>query len=427
MLAHPSRFAREHSRHRQRRMTREDLVLLQCIGRGAFGEVRVCYFRTDPLERTYVVKIVPKELMLQKNHVAHVRAERDLMVAARREARDNQWLVQLLCTFQDAAHLYFVMEFCQGGDLMWWLIKHDIFPEPVARFYAAEMVLAVHSLHQLNYAHRDLKPDNVLVGRDGHIRLTDFGFAKRAPSTSQHETAAAAAAHQAGAPAPDARAQAEARGQYRQQRHDRSLFYSTVGSPGYIAPEVLLQRGHGPAVDWWAVGVILYEMLYGYPPFYGDAVAHTGHKIARWRDYLEFPTDQANVSADAVNLIKRLVCDAEDRISFEQIVAHPFFRGVDWATLRQQQAPFEVKVDGPRDTRYFDAVADLPPGARPGAGQGAPNAAPGDAQFYFYGFTSKGDAAGNTTVATATSGGIANTAQRQQQQQRKFHQIPNFE
>lgn len=436
---------REHSKHRRRKITRDDFEILSLIGQGAFGEVRLCRYKKDPTNRVYVMKIVRKEIMIQKNHVTHVRAERDVMVNAGLDG--NPWLVKLHWTFQDPAHLYFVMEFCQGGDLMWWLIQKDTFPEPVARFYIAELILAIYSLHQTNYAHRDIKPDNVLIGIDGHIKLTDFGFAKQAPgagveqamldaqqaasrqpgspaqqiSKAQQQQAGGGASGAPGSAASSSSSSLEPQARYRAQRRgNRQLFFSTVGSPGYIAPEVLLQRGHDMSCDLWAVGVILYECLYGYPPFFGDDHAPTGHKIARWREFLSFPRDRQDVSEAAIDLIKRLVCDPGERIGIEEILQHPFFRGIDWSTLRSQPAPFKIEARDPTDLRYFD-LEELRKQQQRLAQQGGPQPprimSPG-ANAVFYGFTSRDrEAPGVTMTMTRTA---MNQQQLLQQQQQLF-------
>lgn len=150
-----------------------DFEPLKIIGRGAFGEVRVC--RDRKTHEIVAIKKMKKTEMIYKNQVAHVRAERDILAVA-----NNPWIVELKCSFQDERFLYLVMEFLQGGDLMTLLMEKDILGEEESRFFIAETILAVHSVHQLNYIHRDLKPDNLLIGRDGHIKLSDFGLCKHA-------------------------------------------------------------------------------------------------------------------------------------------------------------------------------------------------------------------------------------------------------
>jgi serine/threonine protein kinase len=129
--------------------------------------------------------------------------------------------------------------------------------------------------------------------------------------------------------------------------------YSTVGSNGYIAPEVLLKKGYGVECDWWSVGVIMFEMLCGYPPFYSDNPMQTCHQIVRFKEFLEFP-DDIPLTEDAMDLIEKLLCDQSERIGFEQIKRHPFFAGIDWNNIQSQQAPFRPKLSSEADTAYFD-------------------------------------------------------------------------
>ena len=211
--------------------------------------------------------------MIYKNQVAHVRAERDILTLA-----NNPWIVELKCSFQDENYLYLVMEYLQGGDLMTLLMEKDILSEEMSRFYIAETILAIESVHNLNYIHRDLKPDNLIIGKDGHIKLSDFGLCKHVEikpksdnmnelmrndlANLQKESSAVQQRN------PNmSRNQVSKRAEY--VRH-RQLAFSTVGTPDYIAPEVFGQQGYNETVDWWSTGAILFEMLVGYPPFFSD-------------------------------------------------------------------------------------------------------------------------------------------------------------
>lgn len=157
--------------YRRAKISVKDFEPLKIIGRGAFGEVRVC--RDKKTREVVAIKKMKKNEMIYKNQVAHVRAERDILAVAK-----NPWIVELKCSFQDEKFLYLVMEFLQGGDLMTLLMEKDILSEDESRFYIAETILAVESVHKLDYIHRDLKPDNLLIGRDGHVKLSDFGLCK---------------------------------------------------------------------------------------------------------------------------------------------------------------------------------------------------------------------------------------------------------
>ena len=162
----------ENLRKKRKKISIFDFEPLKIIGKGAFGEVRVC--RYIPNDSIVAIKKMKKEEMHKKNQVLHVRAERDVLSEAK-----NEWIVDLKFSFQDQNYLYLGMEFLPGGDLMSLLMAKDILPEQDARFYAAEIVLAIESVHKLDCIHRDLKPDNVLIDADGHIKLSDFGLSKK--------------------------------------------------------------------------------------------------------------------------------------------------------------------------------------------------------------------------------------------------------
>jgi serine/threonine protein kinase len=394
-------FMNEHSQVRQKKMTLGDFELLDVIGRGAFGEVRLCHPVNHP-DMIYAIKILRKDYMLQKKQVLRVRAERDLLVACTKSQFISQWTVELFQSFQDQHYLYFVMEYCPGGDLMSWLMKLDVFEEHIAKFYTAELVVAVQALHASGFAHRDLKPDNVLLDRAGHVKLTDFGLAKPIPEELS-QTSLAMSSEPDDSPAENADQHpesAERRALWHQIR-SRRMFFSAVGSPGYIAPEVLLKSGYGLECDWWSVGVILYEMLCGYPPFYSDDTLKVSQKIVRHREFLEFPAGQEALSPQAVDLIRHLITDAPQRFGFAEISQHPFFSDIDWSTLRIQAPPFCVELSGPRDIHYFHdipaagAESDLPLGPL----------AKSD-QMLFSGFTSRFD----SSTKQSTRSGVKRSA-----------------
>eukprot|EP01017_Pseudomicrothorax_dubius_P032793 TRINITY_DN4330_c0_g1_i3.p1 TRINITY_DN4330_c0_g1~~TRINITY_DN4330_c0_g1_i3.p1 ORF type:complete len:356 (+),score=115.81 TRINITY_DN4330_c0_g1_i3:49-1068(+) len=239
----------ERQRMKRKKMTPADFEPMAIIGRGAFGEVRLCRERASG--EVIAVKKMKKNEMICKNQVGHIRAERDVLACA-----DNPWIVELKASFQDERHLYLVMEYLAGGDLMTLLMKKDILTEPEAKFYIAELILAVASVHKMNYIHRDLKPDNILIDNHGHLKLSDFGLCKHAdlndkltlkPNQSEKTVEK------------ENGFQSELK--KLQFKRNRKLAFSTVGTPDYIAPEVFSQKGYSELVDWWSVGVILYEML----------------------------------------------------------------------------------------------------------------------------------------------------------------------
>jgi len=265
---------------------------------------------------------------------------------------DNPWVVKLHFSFQDDKNLYLVMEFLPGGDLMTILMKFDILTEEQTRFYIAETALAIWSVHQLNYVHRDLKPDNILLDRDGHIKLSDFGLCKAfdeppLPYLDQFQKEENRAINGA-----DPK-------EMKKAHRTRKLAYSTVGTPDYIAPEVFAQTGYGHECDWWSLGVIMYECLVGYPPFYAEDPMSTCRKIVNWKKTLVFP-EEAHLSQEASDIIQRLINDSSKRLTFDEIKSHKFFKGLDWNSIRKQKASYTPNVTSETDVQNFDKFEPLP-------------------------------------------------------------------
>jgi len=325
---------------RKKKYGKDDFDILGIIGRGGFGEVRVVRLRETG--QVFAMKILRKTEMARKNQFDRIRTEKDALALC-----DTPFIVKLHFSFQDAKNLYLVMEFLQGGDLMTILMKYDVLTEEQTRFYIAETALAVNSVHKLNYIHRDLKPDNILLDRDGHVKLTDFGLCKAFTQDSnpyQHSA-------NTGEPSP---------------RHDDFKMKSrrtksVVGTPDYIAPEVFMQNeeGYGKECDWWSLGVIMYECLVGYPPFATNDPSKTARKVVNWRQTLQFPPE-ARLSQAAKDLITRLITDASQRLDFEGIQKHPFFKGVDWTRLRQCKAVIVPTITSDVDVRNFDEFEEKP-------------------------------------------------------------------
>ena len=332
----------------KKRMKHSDFEPLSIIGRGAFGEVRIV--REVQTGRILAMKKLKKAEMLRRGQVEHVRSERNLLAEV-----NSPYVVTLYYSFQDDQFLYLVMEYLPGGDMMTLLMRKDILSEYETRFYIAQTVLAIESIHKHNYIHRDIKPDNLLLDRDGHMKLSDFGLCKSIDTSKLPALAEASVHDPAGAPMPSpARPTAEKLSNWHKNR--RSMAFSTVGTPDYIAPEVLLKKGYGLECDWWSVGAIMFEMMVGYPPFYSDDPVSTCKKIVNWRTYLTFP-DDSDLGPEAKDLIQRLMCDVDDRLGTrgaEEIKAHPFFRGVDWDRLYSIKAAYEPMVKHELDTQNFE-------------------------------------------------------------------------
>ena len=279
-------------RLRRQRMDISMFEKIKTIGIGAFGEVLLV--RKTDTSTLYAMKILRKSEVLRRNQVAHVKAERDILAEA-----DNEWVVKLYYSFQDDENLYFVMDYIPGGDLMSLLCKFGIFPEELARFYIAELVVAIESVHRMGFVHRDIKPDNVLIDKDGHIKLTDFGLCTGFRWT--HDSKYYHGDHERqNSMEPDLEQWERMMEQYDAwqlhtgkslsdmkplerrhfKKHMRCQAHSLVGTPNYIAPEVLLRTGgYMELCDWWSVGVIMYEMLVGQPPFTAPTPAETQLKV----------------------------------------------------------------------------------------------------------------------------------------------------
>ena len=353
----------ENLRKKRQKISILDFVPIKIIGKGAFGEVRIC--KHIPTGNVVAIKKMKKDEMHKKNQVLHVRAERDVLSKAK-----NQWIVDLKFSFQDQKYLYLGMEYLPGGDLMSLLMARDILPEEDAKFYAAEIVLAIESVHEMNCIHRDLKPDNILIDKNGHIKLSDFGLSKqldflikeqnnlkinRFPENDNNEN------------------EYNKHLSYAQQFNEfkniknkkkRVYAFSTVGTPDYIAPEVFTQKGYGQEIDWWSLGIIMFEMMIGYPPFYSDSSTETCRKIINWKNNLEIKPE-VNLSRDAIDILLSLINDPKKRLGrngAEEIKKHPFFKNIDWKHIRETMIPpFIPKLKGPYDSTYFDEYEEDEP------------------------------------------------------------------
>ncbi|XP_074601235.1 uncharacterized protein LOC141855200 isoform X5 [Brevipalpus obovatus] len=355
-------------RLKRAKMKKSMFTKLETIGVGAFGEVALV--RKKDSNQLYAMKTLRKTDVLKRNQVAHVKAERDILAEA-----DNEWVVKLYYSFQDSNNLYFVMDYIPGGDLMSLLIKLGVFEESLARFYIAELILAVESVHKMGFIHRDIKPDNILIDRDGHIKLTDFGLCtgfrwthnskyyqrnngvdhSRADSMDIVDQSWSNQCH-CGISTSNIIKPLERR---RRREHQRCQAHSLVGTPNYIAPEVLMRTGYSQTCDWWSVGVILFEMLVGHPPFLANTPEETQAKVINWKNTLRIPVD-ADVSREASDLMLKLCCGPEERLGrngADEIKKHPFFHMIDFdGSLRRQKAPYIPKIRCATDTSNFDPI-----------------------------------------------------------------------
>ncbi|XP_073527506.1 serine/threonine-protein kinase LATS1 [Phyllobates terribilis] len=349
-------------RLKRAKMEKSMFVKIKTLGIGAFGEV--CLARKTDTNALYAMKTLRKKDVLLRNQVAHVKAERDILAEA-----DNEWVVRLYYSFQDKDNLYFVMDYIPGGDMMSLLIRKEVFLEDLAQFYIAELTCAVESVHKMGFIHRDIKPDNILIDRDGHIKLTDFGLCtgfrwthdSKYYQSGDHLRQDSMDFSSEWGDLENCRCSDRPKPlEWRAARqHQRCLAHSLVGTPNYIAPEVLLRTGYTQLCDWWSVGVILYEMLVGKAPFHAGSPLETQMKVIKWQTTLHIPP-QANLSPEASDLIVKLCRGPEDRLGkngVDDIKAHPFFKSIDFSSdLRQQPALYIPTITHCTDTSNFDPV-----------------------------------------------------------------------
>ncbi|KAH6593831.1 hypothetical protein BASA50_007057 [Batrachochytrium salamandrivorans] len=289
----------------------EDFELLKVIGKGSFG--KVMQVRKKDTGRTYAMKIIKKAHIVERDEVSHTLAERNVLTKLQ-----HPFIVPLKYSFQSSEKLYLVLAFVNGGELFHHLQLEGKFSEDRAKFYTAELLCALECLHGLNIIYRDLKPENILLDYSGHISLCDFGLCKL-------------------------------------NMKEGNKTNTFCGTPEYLAPEVLIGQGYTKTVDWWTLGILLYEMILGLPPFYDENTNVMYRKILQ--DDLKF-TDE--ISPAAIDLLTKLLNrDNTARLGAngaQEIKSHPFFAEVDWRKLmgRKYAPPFRPNVASATDTSNFD-------------------------------------------------------------------------
>jgi len=290
-----------------------DFELSTTLGVGTFGRVRLGRaLDTSAIGVPVAVKIMKKMELIRLKQVEHVKAEKDILSMI-----THEFIINLITSFQDEKRIYMVMEYVNGGELFSYLRKEGRLRNNSARFYAGEMVLALGYLHSFHIAYRDLKPENLLIDCRGSLKITDFGFAKIV--------------------------------------EDRT--FTLCGTPEYLAPEIIQSKGHGIAVDWWALGILIFEMLAGHPPYYDEHPFGIYQKILSSR--LDFPS---HIDLKAKDLMKRfLMHDRTKRFGclrggVEDVKKHKWFSGLEFEllVLKQIDPPFVPAVKSADDTTLFD-------------------------------------------------------------------------
>ena len=294
----------------------KDYELLDTVGLGSFGRVRLC--KKKKTNKTYVMKILKKNEIIKQKQVDHVYSEYNIL-----SILNHPFIVQLEgLNFEDPKYLYLILEYIQGGELFTLLRSTGSFPVEQTKFYIAHIITIFEYLHSKNIIYRDLKPENILVNKTGYLKLTDFGFAKVL-------------------------------------ENDKT--YTLCGTPEYLAPEIILNKGHGKPVDWWTLGILLYEMLVGIDPFSDDDPMKTYKKIIKGK--INFPKD---IDKDAKSLIKHLLtADTTKRYGclkngVKDILNHRFFNGFDWKNFvfLKMKPPYIPPIKSELDTSNFEKYPD---------------------------------------------------------------------
>ncbi|KAG0663669.1 camp-dependent protein kinase catalytic subunit [Maudiozyma exigua] len=288
-----------------------DFQILRTLGTGSFGRVHL--IRSNHNGRFYALKVLKKQTIVKLKQVEHTNDERRMLSVV-----SHPFIIRMWGTFQDSKQIFMVMDYIEGGEIFTLLRKSKRFPNPVAKFYAAEICLALEYLHSLNIIYRDLKPENILLDKNGHVKLTDFGFAKFVPDVT----------------------------------------YTLCGTPDYIAPEVVSTKPYNKSVDWWSFGILIYEMLAGHTPFYDSNTLKTYEKILNAP--LKFPSffheDAKDILTKLINrdLTKRLG-NLQD--GSEDVKKHPWFSEVIWDKVlaRYIETSYEPPIhQGQGDTSQFE-------------------------------------------------------------------------
>ncbi|XP_067339472.1 microtubule-associated serine/threonine-protein kinase 3 isoform X5 [Channa argus] len=311
-----------------------DFEMIKLISNGAYGAVYLV--RHKETKQRFAMKKINKQNLMLRNQIQQAFVERDILTFA-----ENPFVVSMYCSFETRRHLCMVMEYVEGGDCATLLKNMGPLSVDMARMYFAETVLALEYLHNYGIVHRDLKPDNLLVTSMGHIKLTDFGLSKVGlmnMTTNLYE----------GHIEKDAR---------------EFLDKQVCGTPEYIAPEVILRQGYGKPVDWWAMGIILYEFLVGCVPFFGDTPEELFGQVIS--DEINWPMGDDAPPADAQELITLLLrqnpLDRMGTGGAAEVKQHQFFHNLDWNGLLRQKAEFIPQLESEDDTSYFDTRSERYP------------------------------------------------------------------
>jgi serine/threonine protein kinase len=290
-----------------------DFEKIKILGKGSFGKVLLVRYKRN--NELYALKILQKEMIRRKQQISHTKTERIIL-----EKMQNPFIVSLKYAFQTEENLYLVTDFLQGGELCYHLRKEKRFSEPKMKFYVCQIILAIEHLHKNNIIYRDLKPENILFDKEGNIKVTDFGLSKII-------------------------------------NNENNRAYTICGTPEYLAPEILMQKGYDKSVDWWSLGALVYEMLVGVSPF-----KTKNNKLINIGTYLKNVEIPVGISEAAGSLIRGLLqVETQKRLGYgerdaEDVKQHCFFKEINWENVFEKKIkqPFKPRLINELDLSYFD-------------------------------------------------------------------------
>ena len=296
----------------EKKVTQNDFEKLKVIGRGSFGNVYLV--REIKTNKYFAMKILSKEIIKKREEEDHTISERILMAKL-----NYPLIVKLHYCFQDKKNLYFIMDLIQGGDLLYHLKRHHRFDDEKTRFYIAELILVLEYLHNNNVMYRDIKPENILIDKTGHIKLVDFGLSKIFEKNEK--------------------------------------MYTICGTPFYLAPELIKKQGYSCDADWWSLGCLIYELLSGNPPY---KIENNDITTLNFNQPLKMDSCFSEEAKDLIN--KLLVINPKSRLGagiggVDKLKRHPYFKNIDWKDLEELKVtpPFIPDVKDPTDLNYLES------------------------------------------------------------------------
>ena len=325
----------KYNRLLRQKLTEKRFEVLSNIGKGYLGRVNLVRDKTN--NKIYAMKKLSIAEIIRNSQLFHIKTEKDILSL---NNKDNIWQTKLYYSFIDKNYLYFIIDYCPGGDLLNYLNWKDTLTEEEAKFYIAEIILAVDSLHKNKCIHRDIKPENIFIDKYGHIKLGDFGLSILSNNIMYPYTYIWKNTN-------DEIYSEQSDIKSSNNNIKKIIGFSKVGSVMYVAPEVVENKSYGEEVDWWSVGIIFYEMLIGFTPFFEDREDKIIEKIKNFKKYLYIPKElKNNLSNEATKLIFDFLEDKDKRLGIgglDEIKKHPFFEGFDWDNVRNIKPPFVPK------------------------------------------------------------------------------------